>query len=76
MAMSPRHIYDSEGRWVAFIVDGDMFDCSGDLIARIVNRRDVYSLNGSLLGTIKEDGHFQSLQPAFLSFAELEPFGI
>ena len=74
--MSPRHIYNSEGRWVAFVVDGDVFSRSGDLIARVVNRCEIYGLDGSLLGTLAEDGHSQSLQATLLSFVDLEPFGV
>jgi hypothetical protein len=74
--MGPKHIYNSEGRWLAFIVDGDIFNRSGDLIARVVNHCEIYGLDGSLMGTIAEDGHSQSLQATLHSIVDLEPFGV
>jgi hypothetical protein len=54
--MSPRHIYNSEGFWVAFIVGDQVFDPTGNLVGRLVGNRDVLAKDGSRLGTIGHDG--------------------
>ena len=59
--MQPRHIYDTEGRWVAFVVNGDVFDRSGDLIARLNHRQEILGLDGDALGVVTEHGHYLSV---------------
>ena len=54
--MSPRHIYDKEGYWIAFVVDGDVFDRSGDWLGHLVNDQEIYGVDGHYLGMLTEDG--------------------
>jgi 4-fold beta flower protein len=58
--MSPRHIYNTEGFWVAFIVEDQVFDCTGDLIGRLVDGHELFTTEGSRLGTIGHDGRLLS----------------
>lgn len=60
--MSPRHIYNAEGYWVAFVVDGDVFDRSGDWLGHLVNGQEIYGVDGEHLGTLTEDGRLLSSQ--------------
>jgi hypothetical protein len=54
--MRPRHVYNKEGFWVAFIVGDQVFDPAGNLIGRLVGNREVLAMDGSRLWTIGRDG--------------------
>jgi hypothetical protein len=55
--MSPRHIYNRDGYWVAFIVGDDVFDRFGDPLGCLVNGQEIYGANGDHLGTLTHGGH-------------------
>jgi hypothetical protein len=62
--MSPRHIYNHEGFWVAFVVGDQVFSCGGDLMGHLVDNHEIYGRDGSRLGTLTQDGRlFSSLNP-------------
>jgi hypothetical protein len=54
--MSPRHIYDADGYWVAFIVGNDVFDRAGERLGHLVDGQEIYGVKGDHLGTLTDEG--------------------
>lgn len=52
--MTPRHVYDVEGYWVAFVVDSEVFHREGDWLGRLVGEYEIRDKNGDLVGLLDE----------------------
>ncbi|HEY5593834.1 MAG TPA: hypothetical protein VIL61_01575 [Nitrospiria bacterium] len=69
--MTPRHIYDAEGYWVAFVVGMEVFLRGGEWLGRLSNER------GAGENEIRDrDGHLRGLLNACgqMSLIDAEPF--
>jgi hypothetical protein len=69
--MTPRHVYDKEGYWVAFVVGTEVFLRGGEWLGRLSGER------GAGTNEIRDrDGHLRGLldEHGGLSLVEAEPF--
>ncbi len=64
--MTPRHIYDAEGFWVAFVVGTEVFLRGGEWLGRLSGTKEIRDREGQLRGRLDERGG--------LSLVEAEPF--
>jgi hypothetical protein len=55
--MLSKHLYNADGRWIAFIVGTDVFNRFGTLIGRFINNREIQNMDGRIMGFLSEDGH-------------------
>src|SRR6266508_4374766 len=53
--MAVRFIYDTSGRYVAFITDGHLFNPGGDWLGFIANGNEVYQHDGTFAGYVTGD---------------------
>ena len=49
-----RHLYNSTGRMIAFVVEKDVFDRSGNLVGQLVNDHEIRAMDGHSMGIITE----------------------
>jgi hypothetical protein len=54
--MTPRHVYDLEGYWVAFVVGTEVFLRGGEWLGRLSGENEVRDRDGQLRGVIDERG--------------------
>lgn len=52
--MTPRHVYDPEGFWIAFVVDSEVFLREGDWLGRLVGEHEIRDKKGNLVGLLDE----------------------
>lgn len=52
--MIPRHVYDSQGFWVAFVVNRDVFLREGDWFGTLSRECEIRDSQGSLIGLLDE----------------------
>jgi len=69
--MTPRHIYDAEGYWVAFVVGTEVFLRGGEWLGRLsgesgAGTNEIRDREGQLRGVLDERGG--------LSLVEAQPF--
>ncbi len=64
--MTPRHVYDLEGYWVAFVVGTEVFLRGGEWLGRLSSENEIRDRDGHLRGVIDERGR--------LSLVEAAPF--
>ena len=57
----PKPIYRTDGKWMAVIYGGHIFDTMGEWIAWL-DENDVFSLEGEFIGFISEDGRLLRLR--------------
>jgi hypothetical protein len=66
--MTPRHIYDVEGYWVAFVVGAEVFLRGGEWLGQLAGNNEIRDREGELRGVVDEQGR--------LSIVESWPFGM
>ena len=61
--MTPRHVYDAEGYWVAFVVGTEMFLRGGEWLGRLNGENAVRDRDGQLRGLMDERGRLLIIDP-------------
>jgi len=64
--MTPRHLYDEEGYWVAFVVGTEVFLRGGEWLGRLSGSNVIRDREGQLRGLMDEGGR--------LSLIDVIPF--
>lgn len=64
--MTPRHVYDEEGYWIAFVVGTEVFLRGGEWLGRLSGTNEIRDRVGHLRGLLDERGG--------LALVEEEPF--
>ena len=54
--VTPRHIYNEDGHWVAFIVGTEVFRRGGEWLGQLCGRTEVRDHDGRLRGLLSHDG--------------------
>jgi hypothetical protein len=54
--MAPRHIYDSDGYWVAFVVGTEVFLRGGEWLGRLSGDYEIRDQDGHLRGIMDDGG--------------------
>jgi len=54
--MTPRHIYDAEGYWVAFVVGTEVFLRGGEWLGQLSGTKVIRDRDGQLRGLLDEGG--------------------
>jgi hypothetical protein len=60
--MAPKHIYDAEGYWVAFVVGAEVFLRGGEWIGRLADNNEILGQNGQLRGFLDDAGRLFMVQ--------------
>ncbi|MBI3596181.1 MAG: hypothetical protein HY203_03390 [Nitrospirae bacterium] len=60
--MTPRHIYDAEGYWVAFVVGTEVFLRGGEWLGRLSDHHEIRDQDGQLQGFMDDDGRLLILE--------------
>lgn len=64
--MTPRHVYDAEGYWVAFVVGTEVFLRGGEWLGRLSGENEIRDRDGHLRGLLDARGR--------MSLINAEPF--
>ena len=67
--VTPRHIYNADGYWIAFIVGTEVFRRGGEWLGQLCGRTEVRDHDGRLRGLLSPDG-------SRLSILEKEKSGV
>jgi hypothetical protein len=54
--MVPRHIYDADGYWVAFVVGTEVFLRGGEWLGRMAGDNEIRDQDGHLRGFMDDEG--------------------
>jgi hypothetical protein len=54
--MTPRHIYDADGYWVAFVVGTEVFLRGGEWLGRLSGDYEIRDQDGQLRGILDDGG--------------------
>lgn len=52
--MTPKHIYDSEGYWIAFVVGPEVFLRGGEWLGSLTGQNEIRDHDGNLRGLLDE----------------------
>ncbi|MBI3812782.1 MAG: hypothetical protein HY283_11380 [Nitrospirae bacterium] len=76
--MTPRHIYDAEGFWVAFVVGTDVFLRGGEWLGRLSGEKETGEKEAGTNEIRDRDGHLRGLmdERGRMSLVEAAPFRI
>lgn len=50
--MTPRHVFDEEGYWIAFIVGSEVFLRGGEWLGRLSGENEIRNNDGELRGVL------------------------
>ncbi|HEY4485459.1 MAG TPA: hypothetical protein VI702_03925 [Nitrospiria bacterium] len=54
--MTPRHIFDAQGRWVVFVVGPDVFLRDGEWLGNLSANNEIRDRKGRLMGALDRAG--------------------
>lgn len=54
--MTPRHIFDAKGNWVAFVVGPDLFLRDGEWLGNLTAKNEILDRKGRLMGVLDKAG--------------------
>lgn len=52
--MTPRHLYDAEGYWIAFVVGSDVFLRGGEWLGQLMEKSEIRDREEGLIGLVDE----------------------